>query len=104
MVVYEVNVEIAHGEAAAYRKWLADHVRQMLALPGFTGAEVFEVADPPPASGWIAFCVQYRLRDRGALDNYLRDHAARMRADGIARFGDRLLASRRILHASRMPP
>ncbi|WP_407354540.1 DUF4286 family protein [Luteimonas sp. R10] len=103
MVIYEVDIEIARGEADPYRKWLAEHVRQMLALPGFTGAEVFEVADPPPAPGWIALCVQYRLRDRDAPDGYLRDHAARMRADGIARFGDRLRASRRILHAGGIP-
>ncbi|WP_149195239.1 DUF4286 family protein [Luteimonas suaedae] len=100
MVIYEVDIEIASGEAAAYRKWLAEHVRQMLALPGFIGAEVFEVADPSPASGWIALCVQYRLRDRAALDGYLRDHAARMRADGVVRFGDRLRAHRRILRSA----
>lgn len=97
MVVYEVDIEINAAIADGYRAWLQTHVRAMLALPGFTGAEVFEVADPAPAAGRLALCVQYRLRDQAALDAYLRDHAARMRADGAARFGDRFRASRRIL-------
>jgi hypothetical protein len=37
------------------------------------------------------------LRDRAALDDYLREHAPRMRAEGIARFGDRFRAERRVL-------
>jgi hypothetical protein len=42
--------------------------------------------------------VQYRLRGADALAAYLRDHAPRLRADGIARFGERVRASRRVLH------
>jgi hypothetical protein len=41
--------------------------------------------------------VRYRLRDRAALDDYLRDHAPRMRAEGLARFGDAFRAQRRVM-------
>ena len=50
---------------------------------------------PPP--GRIRRIVQYRLRDRAALDDYLAMHAPRMRAQGIGRFGDRATEESRVL-------
>ena len=95
-VVYEVNLDLERAIADEYRGWLRQHVAQMLALPGFISAQVFDVLEPA-AEGRIAYCVHYRLRDAAALADYLRHHAARMRQEGIARFGDRFRASRRVL-------
>jgi len=98
MIVYEVNLDVESAIADEYRAWLAEHIAHMLALPGFSGAQTFEVIDPAPAPDRIVFCVQYHLRDQAALDAYLRDHATRMRADGMTRFGERFRATRRVLH------
>lgn len=99
-VVYEVNVEVDAAAHEAYRAWLQDHVAEMLALPGFKAAKTFDVLEPPPSAGRVGLCVQYVLQDREALEDYLRDHAPRMRADGIARFGDRFVATRRVLRGA----
>lgn len=99
MVIYEVNIDLAAEVHAEYLEWLQAHVAEICTLPGFTGAEVFEVTDPPPAAGRVGLCTQYRLVDQAALDAYLRDHAPRLRADGMARFGARFRASRRVLSA-----
>lgn len=99
MVVYEVNLDVDAAIAADYRGWLDAHVQDMLALPGFVSAQVFEVAEPVEA-GRAGYCVHYRLRDAAVLDAYLREHAARMRADGAARYGDRFRASRRVMHVA----
>jgi hypothetical protein len=99
-VVYEVNLAVDGEVLADYRAWLADHVAEIVALPGFTGATTWDVVDPAPPSGSAHLCVQYALRDAAALEAYLRDHAPRLRADGIARFGDRVRATRRVLHAA----
>lgn len=96
-MVYEVNIELDAGIADAYRAWLDAHVRAILALPGFLGASVMEVVEPAPVAGCLALCVQYRLRDAAALEAYLHEHAPRLRADGVARFGDRFRAWRRML-------
>lgn len=95
-VVYEVNLDVEAGIAGEYEAWLRAHVEAMLALPGFVSAQLFAV-DEPVEAGRAAWCVHYRLRDAAALDAYLREHAARMRADGQARFGARFRASRRVL-------
>lgn len=95
-VVYEVNLDVEAGIAAEYRAWLDRHIAQILALPGFVSAQLMEVREPVEA-GRSAWCVHYRLRDAAALDAYLQDHAPRLRAEGVARFGERFRASRRVL-------
>lgn len=99
MIVYEVNLSVDWSIADEYRTWLAEHVRAMLALPGFVDAQRFDVLQPPDA-GRAQFCVQYRLRDAAALDRYLAEHAAAMRADGANRFGERFSATRRVMLAA----
>ena len=88
----------AGQDFSEYRAWLDAHVPQLLALPGFVSAEVFEVLEPV-AAGRAGLCVQYRLRDAAALEAYLRKHAPHIRAEGLARFGERVRANRRVLRA-----
>lgn len=95
-VIYEVNLDVDADVIDTYRVWLDGHVAEILALPGFTGAQVLAVVEPA-AAGRVSLCVQYALRDAAALDTYLDLHAARMRADGLARFGGKFNATRRIL-------
>lgn len=97
MIVYEVNLDVDAAIHADYRAWLDAHVREILALPGFVSAEILEYRDPAPAAGRRSLCVQYRLTDDAALERYLREDAPRLRADGIARFGGKFSATRRIL-------
>ena len=97
MLLYEVSLRVERGSADALLAWLPGHMQRILALPGFEAAEVFEVAEHPPDATHLLLCVHYRLRAGAALDAYLRDHAARMRAESAELFGNRVRASRRIL-------
>lgn len=94
-VVYEVSLEADAEIAAPFDTWLRDHVADMLVLPGFLSAEI--LSDEGTAPGRVSRVVQYRLRDQAALDEYLREHAPRMRAQGVERFGSRYSAERRVL-------
>ena len=95
MVVYEVNLEFDVAIAAAYREWLEAHMREMLALPGFRSAQVHEVVDPLPTAGRLGLCVRYQFSDLAALETYQREHAPRLRADGLQRFGEEGVRIRR---------
>lgn len=96
-VLYEVTLRVERAIAADYRDWLRGHARAMRALPGFLAANVCEVDEPAPGDETVAFCCHYRLRDTAALEAYLREHAPRMRAEGIERFGARFSAQRRVM-------
>ena len=84
-VVYEVELEADAAIEGPFDTWLRDHIADVLQLPGFLSAEV--LADTAPVAGKVRRTVQYRLQDQAALDGYLANHAARMHASGVARFG-----------------
>ncbi len=94
-VLYEVNLEADADIVAPFDTWLRDHIADMLQFDGFRSAEILD--DPSAPAGRIRRIVQYRLRDRAALDDYLANHAPAMRTQGAARFGDRYTAQRRVL-------
>ncbi len=94
-VVYEVELEVDRDLVDPFDTWLRDHIADMLQLPGFLSAEILE--EPATTGARVRRVVQYRLIDQPALDTYLREHAQRMRAPGIARFGERFSARRRTL-------
>ena len=98
-VIYEVNLRVQRRIEVEYRAWFDAHVREMVALPGFLGAEVEEVSDPAPAADEFVLCSRYRLDSMASLQTYLREHAPRLRADGLARFGGNFRAERRVLSA-----
>ncbi len=95
VVIYEVNLEIAGDVAAEFAEWLPHHVAEVLALPGFIDAVI--ASDEMAGADIKAWSVRYRLDNRQALDRYLDQHAERMRADGMTRFGGHMRASRRIM-------
>lgn len=92
-VIYEVTLEVRPDIATRFARWLDEHVREMVSLPGFVGAQTYTVTDTEHPT----FCVQYQLIDRSALDAYFKTDAERMRADGVKRFGANMKATRRIL-------
>ena len=94
-VLYEVNLEADAGIVAPFDTWLRDHIADMLQFEGFLSAEIFN--DPDAPAGKIRRIVQYRLRDQAALERYIRDEAPRMREHGVAQFGDKFSAQRRVL-------
>jgi Domain of unknown function (DUF4286) len=96
IVIYEVNFFIERSIETAYRHWLAQHIDEILCLPGFVEAKCFEV-QVDDSNCEFPLCVHYYLDSQTSLDDYLLNHAPRLRADGIARFGDRFRATRRVL-------
>lgn len=103
MLIYEVNLTIDRSIEGAYAAYLPGHIEEILALPGFTGALWFE-RDPTMEGGLDGKClwtIHYHLRDRNALEVYLRDHAPALREDAVRRFGNQFSATRRVLVSRR---
>jgi hypothetical protein len=94
-VIYEVDFDADAAIEAPFDTWLRDHIADVLQFPGFLSAEILAASVAEP--GRIRRTVQYRLRDRAALDDYLEHHAPRLDAQGTALLGDRFVATRRVL-------
>lgn len=97
-LIYEVSLDLHPDIQSEYDAWLEDHVAEMLTIPGFLSAEISRI-DPQvdPHDDWPRRCIRYRVADQVVFDDYLQNHAPRMRALGVEKFGDRFRASRRIL-------
>ena len=98
MTIYEVSIQIDAERAADYRAWLANHGRELLALPGFVQARVFEVEAEEPDPARFGLVVHYLLENHLALQHYLQQHAPAMRAKADEHFAGRYSASRRVLN------
>lgn len=96
--IYEVTLSIDREVIDEFDQWLAHHVEQMLDLPGFVEAQVFEVEDDD--QGRARRVTHYLLDSEAALELYLAGPAAEMRQAGVERFGERLGTERRVLHGT----
>jgi hypothetical protein len=94
-LIYEVTLTIESDIVDTFDGWLANHVEQMLEIPGFVSANVFALDDDE--DGNAQRVTQYILESEGHLESYLAEQATEMRQSGIDRFGDQFSASRRIL-------
>ena len=94
-VIYEVNLRVDVEVIERFDEWLHRHTEEMLAIPGFISAatSVPDVEDEKQKHR----CVQYRLSDQTALDNYLEHHADEMRAKSLRHFEGHFAARRRVL-------
>jgi hypothetical protein len=101
-VVYEVNLVIDKDINADFCAWLPGHVGELLKCPGFVDARWFsrspEDEGQPKDDSKVLHTVHYYLQDRASLDNYLKEHAPRLRQDGVTRFGAKMSATRRVLN------
>lgn len=100
-IIYEVTLDIQRRAARRFDAWLKQHMRDMLALPGFLDARLLtpEEIQPLADARSLRRVVQYRLAGQEDLENYLSQHAARMRAESLRYFGKQLRSSRRLLDA-----
>jgi len=94
MVTYEVNLDIEREVSADYLTWLKAHMDEIVSLEGFVDAQCHEVESSSEER--LVLSVHYRIESREHLDSYFRDHAERLRGDGLTKFEGRFSAERRI--------
>lgn len=103
MIVYEVNCLVNHDISEEFMEWLPSHIRELLAIDGFISAETYQILEDDQLSARehsVGISIRYYLQDENVLDNYLKNHAERLRKDGKDRFSNQLSAYRRVLSKS----
>lgn len=95
--VYEVTLSVHAEVADGFDQWLAEHVTDMLKLPGFVAADASVMDD---SDGRVTRVVRYFLASDQDLENYLAGPAAAMRQQTSEQFGSHFEASRRILRSN----
>lgn len=98
--IYEVTLSVDREIIAEFDAWLAQHVEEMLQIPGFIRANTFAAEDDE--AGKPRRVTHYYLESEADLDNYLAGPAQIMRQSATERFAGRFSASRRVLHRADM--
>jgi len=104
MILYEVNLFIQPQIQEKYRVWLKKHIQEILTLPGFIEAKVFEVKTAKLTGerdgknkDTLNLTVHYYLESKKDLEAYLNQHAPRLREEGLRLFPNQFTAQRRVL-------
>lgn len=91
-VIYEITATVRADLIAAYERYMLErHIPDLLATNHFRSAEM---ARGTEAAG--RYQIRYAAHSQQALDDYLANDAARLRADFTAHFTDGVVVSREI--------
>ena len=95
---YAVTLEVAPDSEPAWLSWMREvHIPAVLREPGFLRCGLWK--DTTRAQdGWVRYVAWYELTGQEAVEGYLNGEAVkRLRADGVARFGTAMRATRATL-------
>ena len=94
MYIYNVTIHVEDSVRDEWLEWMQTvHIPEMLGTGKFTEARLCQVR-VEEESGGTSFAVQYHTPSKERLEEYYREDAARMRQDGLNRFGDQCIAFR----------
>lgn len=94
MFIYNVTVNVEDSIRESWLDWMQKtHIPEMLATGIFTAARLCRVRVVEETGG-TTYAVQYNARSAAALQTYYQEHADRLRTEGQARFGERMVAFR----------
>ncbi len=93
-VYYEVSIDVEAATFAEYLAWLDEHVKKILAIPGFCGADIAKKLSTQ--AGKENVMVTYTVDTMENLNRYLEGHAIVLREEAIKQFGDKIKITRRI--------
>ena len=93
MIIYNVTINIDDSIHDEWLLWIKQHIPQVLGTGKFEKATLTKVLVEDDIEGHT-YSVQYRSYSREALDAYYRDDAENMKAEGLKKFADKMLAFR----------
>ena len=94
MYIYNVTINIEEAIHDAWLVWLKEiHIPAMLATGKFIQARICKVLVEEEMGG-LTYSIQYTVDNKATLNRYYKEDAAKMRQDGIRRFGTSFVAFR----------
>jgi hypothetical protein len=88
MITYEITATVRADVVDAYERYMIErHIPDLLATGSFEGAIFSRSSDG-------RYRIRYEARHRGALDQYLAEHASRLRKHFADTFPDGVALSR----------
>ena len=96
MIIYNVNLNIENSVHSEWRKWINDHISEVLGTGLFLKA-VFSTVLTEDTEGVTTYSVQYHAHSKSALETYQTQYAQELQSKGVKCFGDKMLLFRTAL-------
>ncbi|HRB71235.1 MULTISPECIES: DUF4286 family protein [unclassified Flavobacterium] len=94
MIIYNVTINIHESVHDQWMKWMQEkHIADVMATGKFTTARMVKVLVEEEMGG-VTYSIQYTTDSKETLQRYYDEDAPRLRAEGFALFGDKMLAFR----------
>ena len=94
MLIYNVTINIEDDAHDEWFIWMKEcHIPDMLQTGKFLEATMCQVLVQEDLGG-TTYSVQYKVKDRGTLETYYKEDAARLRDDAMKHFGKKFVAFR----------
>lgn len=93
MYIYNVTINIDESVEKQWLLWMQKHIPEVLATGKFISAKLTQVLVEEEMGG-VTYSVQYTANSREDLDNYYKNDAPKLRADGMEKFTNKMLAFR----------
>ncbi|GGD47688.1 DUF4286 family protein [Muriicola marianensis] len=94
MLIYNVTLHVEDAILPQWLDWMKSiHIPEVLATGKFLEATMTRILSEED-SGGSSYSVQYKVRDRTALESYYREDAARLRKETEKLFGNSVIAFR----------
>ena len=92
MLIYEVKLELIDKTIySSFLFWLKEHISEMLKFQGFEKADLINKFLQKNV-----IIVKYYISSEKDLNNYMQNHAEKMRFEGLKLFKNSFKASRKI--------
>lgn len=93
-IIYNVTVNVEDSIHNEWLNWIKIHIPQVLATGNFTEARFTKVLTDDHQIEGTTYSIQYKAKDRKALQNYYDNHADRLRQEGLTKFAGKSIAFR----------
>ena len=94
MIIYNVTINVDESIHQDWLKWMQNkHINDVLATGLFTSAKMVKVLVEEEMGG-TTYAIQYATDSRTKLEDYYKNHAPRLRQEGLKLFADKMLAFR----------
>ena len=94
MIIYNVTINIHESVHDQWMTWMQEkHINDVLATGKFTSARMVKVLIEEEMGG-VTYSIQYTTDNQELLQKYYKEDAPRLREEGAALFGDKMLAFR----------
>lgn len=97
MLIYNVTIKVDESIATSWLQWMQqEHIQRIMDTGCFTEYKMVRLLDIDDSEG-PTYAVQYFAPTMDHYQQYLRQHAPRIRKESIDKWGDRFIAFRTLM-------